>query len=376
MTKIAAIIVAAGRGTRAGGDLPKQWVPLAGRSSVEHCLARFSTHPEISETCLVIHPEDEGRAAPLKLKTVVGGAERSHSVRAGLQSLAANPPDYVLIHDAARPCLSHALISDVIAALKDNAAAAPGIPVVDTLWRGENHLVSGQADRTALFRAQTPQGFDYAALVAAYDAINETTGDDVELARRAGLDVRIVPGDEANFKITHPEDFTRAEKILGRAMDFRIGNGFDVHAFEAGDHVVLCGVKVPHDKALKGHSDADVAMHALTDAIYGALAEGDIGRHFPPSEAKWKGADSAIFLSHACELAASMGFSISNLDLTIICERPKITPVAGEMIASLAKITGLDAGRISVKATTTEQRGFTGREEGIAAMATVALVSA
>jgi 2-C-methyl-D-erythritol 4-phosphate cytidylyltransferase/2-C-methyl-D-erythritol 2,4-cyclodiphosphate synthase len=225
-----------------------------------------------------------------------------------------------------------------------------------------------------LYRAQTPQGFRYADILAAHRAFDGQAADDVEVARAAGLDVAIVPGSEGNLKITTPEDFARAAKQLRIKMDIRLGNGYDVHAFEDGDHVILCGVKIPHSQSLKGHSDADVGMHAVTDALYGALAEGDIGRHFPPSDPQWKGAASEIFLKHACDLARTKGYEISNVDCTLICERPKIGPHASEMMQEMARIMGLEMDRVSIKATTSERLGFTGREEGIAAFATATLV--
>jgi 2-C-methyl-D-erythritol 4-phosphate cytidylyltransferase/2-C-methyl-D-erythritol 2,4-cyclodiphosphate synthase len=269
------------------------------------------------------------------------------------------------------------VIARVLAALEKSAGAAPALPVTDALWRGQGGLVAGTQDRTGLWRAQTPQGFHFDAILAAHRAHPGGAADDVEVARAAGLDVAIVDGDEDNLKVTFPSDFARAEAIVkGRGMDVRLGNGYDVHAFTAGDHVWLCGVKLPHDKALLGHSDADVGMHALTDAIYGALAEGDIGRHFPPSDPQWKGAESHIFLRHAAELMRARGYTLANCDVTLVCERPKIGPHAAAMQAALAAIMSVDLGRVSVKATTSERLGFTGREEGIAALATAALVRA
>ncbi|MFZ0098979.1 MAG: 2-C-methyl-D-erythritol 2,4-cyclodiphosphate synthase, partial [Gemmobacter sp.] len=255
--------------------------------------------------------------------------------------------------------------------------AAPALAVTDALWRGAEGAVTGTQSRDGLWRAQTPQAFHYEAILAAHRAQGADAADDVEVARAAGLPVSIVEGDEDNLKLTWPGDFARAETILkGRRMEIRLGNGFDVHAFTAGDHVWLCGVKVPHDKALLGHSDADVGMHALTDAIYGALAQGDIGRHFPPSDPQWKGAASHIFLQHAIDLASKMGFRLMNCDVTLICERPKVGPHANAMQATLATIMGVEGHRVSVKATTSERLGFTGREEGIAAIATATLVQA
>ncbi|WP_417626142.1 bifunctional 2-C-methyl-D-erythritol 4-phosphate cytidylyltransferase/2-C-methyl-D-erythritol 2,4-cyclodiphosphate synthase [Pararhodobacter aggregans] len=374
---IAVILVAAGRGSRMGGGLPKQWRLLAGQPVLAHTVAAFRA-AGLDRILLVIHPDDRPRAEALGLPLVEGGASRSDSVRAALAALASDPPARVLIHDAARPLVEPSLIAGVLEALTTHPAAAPALPVVDALWRGEAGAVAGLQPRDGLFRAQTPQGFDFAALSAAYDAHPGDAADDVAVAMAAGLRVAITPGSERNLKLTYPEDFTRAEQMLAErsAMDIRLGNGFDVHAFTEGDHVWLCGVKVPHTKALLGHSDADVGMHALTDALYGAMADGDIGRHFPPTDPQWKGAASHIFLRHAGELARSRGFTISNCDVTLICERPKVGPHATAMQAALADILGLDAGRVSVKATTSERLGFTGREEGIAAIATATLVKA
>ncbi|TYB81648.1 bifunctional 2-C-methyl-D-erythritol 4-phosphate cytidylyltransferase/2-C-methyl-D-erythritol 2,4-cyclodiphosphate synthase [Maritimibacter fusiformis] len=375
---IAAIIVAAGRGTRAGGDLPKQWRRLKGARVADWTVAALSSHPAIGRVVLVLHPDDLGQAAGFpEVIIATGGATRDASVRAGLEALADDPPDLVLIHDVARPLVSAALIDRVIAGLAHSAGAAPALAVTDALWTGAGDRVTGTRDRAGLFRAQTPQGFRFAAIFAAHRGHKGgPAADDVAIARAAGLDVAIVEGEERNLKITGPEDFARAEALMGKTMDIRTGQGFDVHAFEPGDRVILCGVPVPHDRALKGHSDADVGMHALTDAIYGALAEGDIGQHFPPSDPRWKGAASDIFLRHAAELARSRGYAIANVDVTLICEQPKIGPHAGAMRAELARITGIDPDRISVKATTSERLGFTGRQEGIAALALATLVKA
>lgn len=385
---VAALIVAAGRGTRAGGAIPKQYQPLAGKPVLTHTLWALLSHPQVTDVVLVVHPEDRASHLltvdlPKETICVDGGATRDASVRAGLAALPATTA-HVLIHDAARPLVPEAVISRVLDALDTSPGAAPALAVTDALWRGANGQVAGTQDRSGLWRAQTPQGFRADAIRAAHAAYAarppmQIAADDVEVARRAGLDVAIVAGHEDNLKITLPADFARAEAILTRrqkdsGMDIRTGNGFDVHAFEDGNEVVLCGVRVPHNKALKGHSDADVGMHALTDAIYGALGQGDIGQHFPPSDPQWKGAPSDIFLRHAVELATSQGFTITHMDCTLLCERPKIGPHAGAMIDALAAITGLDRDRISVKATTTERLGFTGREEGIAALATATLV--
>ncbi|HBT00160.1 bifunctional 2-C-methyl-D-erythritol 4-phosphate cytidylyltransferase/2-C-methyl-D-erythritol 2,4-cyclodiphosphate synthase [Salipiger marinus] len=373
--KTAAIIVAAGRGSRAGGGVPKQWRPLAGRPVARWTLEAFAP---FGPMVLVIHPDDrpeaEAAAQGLPVTLVNGAADRAGSVRAGLAALAGDPPDHVLIHDVARPCVSGTVIRAVLEALADAPGAAPALAVTDALWTGDQGQVTGTRDRSGLWRAQTPQGFAYAAIAAAHAAHPGGALDDVEVARAAGLPVTIVPGEERNLKITGPEDFPRAAALLETKMDIRLGNGFDVHRFGPGDHVVLCGLRVPHGRGLQGHSDADVGMHAVTDAIYGALAEGDIGRHFPPSDPQWKGAASEIFLRHAAELARARGYTISNVDVTLICEQPKITPHAAAMMAEMARIMGLEVGRVSVKATTSERLGFTGREEGIAALATATLV--
>ncbi|MGH1459679.1 MAG: bifunctional 2-C-methyl-D-erythritol 4-phosphate cytidylyltransferase/2-C-methyl-D-erythritol 2,4-cyclodiphosphate synthase [Paracoccaceae bacterium] len=390
----AALIVAAGRGARAGGDLPKQWQPLRGARVIDHTLARFAGHQGIDMIQLVLHPDDMTRIAPRAgLSVCAGGATRAASVRMGLEALAALPkgsrPSRVLIHDVARPCVSDQVICKVLAALGQSPAAAPALPVIDALWRGENGAVTGLADRTGLYRAQTPQGFDFETILKAHQSSAGDAADDVEIARAAGIAVTITQGSDDNIKITHPEDFARAEAILTRSdaqpagatmtaprpFDIRLGNGYDVHRFTDGDHVILCGVRIPHSRALLGHSDADVGMHAVTDAIYGALAMGDIGRHFPPSDPQWKGAASEIFLAHAGNLAREKGFEISNIDCTLICERPKIGPHAEAMQTQLARILQIDAARISVKATTSERLGFTGREEGIASIATATLVT-
>ncbi|WP_170368556.1 bifunctional 2-C-methyl-D-erythritol 4-phosphate cytidylyltransferase/2-C-methyl-D-erythritol 2,4-cyclodiphosphate synthase [Ruegeria arenilitoris] len=371
----AAIIVAAGRGLRAGGGQPKQWRPLAERRVADWTIERIRA--QVPLVVLVLSPDDPEAWADFADSGLIlapGGADRAESVRNGLQALADRGVSKVLIHDVARPCVSARVIGDVLAALDTHAAAAPGLPVTDALWTGENDQVTGTRDRAGLFAAQTPQGFRYDAIVSAHAAHPGGAADDVEVARAAGIDVAIVPGDADNLKITRPEDFARAERILRSDMDVRLGNGYDVHRFGPGDHVILCGVEVPHDRGLQGHSDADVGMHAVTDAIYGALAQGDIGQHFPPSDPQWKGAASEIFLRHAVDLAAHMGFRISNVDCTLVCEYPKIGPHAAAMRQKMSEIMGLDADRVSIKATTSERLGFTGRKEGIAAIATACLV--
>ncbi|MDB2369024.1 bifunctional 2-C-methyl-D-erythritol 4-phosphate cytidylyltransferase/2-C-methyl-D-erythritol 2,4-cyclodiphosphate synthase [Octadecabacter sp.] len=370
-----AIVVAAGRGLRAGGDVPKQWQHIAGQTIVEHTLDIFARHPRIDDIVLVLAADDFARAEALNLGSraviVAGGDARAASVQAGLAQATS---DRVLIHDAARCCCTNAVVDRVLDALDHSPAAAPAVAVTDALWTGMNGAVTGVQDRTGLFRAQTPQGFHLPAIRDAHSAHGAGAADDVAVARAAGLDVKIVQGDEANFKITTPADFARAAQQLEQTMDIRTGNGFDVHRFGDGDHVILCGVTVPHNRGLQGHSDADVGMHTVTDAIYGALCRGDIGQHFPPSDPQWKGASSDIFLRHACDLARDMGFTLTHMDCTLICEVPKIGPVAQAMRARMAEIMTLDIDRVSVKATTSERLGFTGRGEGIAALATVTLV--
>ena len=369
----AALITAAGRGSRAGGGRPKQWRDLAGRPVLDRTIEAFRSFRRI---VLVVHPDDmaEAMARYAGEVTIVTGADtRTASVRAGLAALE-DQASHVLIHDGARPLVSADVIRGVVDALQSGAeAAAPALPVSDALWRGAQGHVTGTTPRDDLFRAQTPQGFVLDRIIAAHDQGAEAA-DDVELARQAGMTVVITPGSEDNLKITWPADFARAERILGGAMDIRLGNGYDVHAFGPGDHVTLCGIRVTHDAGLVGHSDADVGMHALTDAIYGALAQGDIGRHFPPSDPQWKGADSAIFLAHAADLARASGFRFGNADVTLICEAPKIGPHATAMQDRLCAIMQIGPGRVSVKATTSERLGFTGRREGIAAIATVTLI--
>lgn len=375
----AALIVAAGRGTRAGGGLPKQWRPLNGQRVIDWTLKAFAD-AGVETIVLVLSADDkeawESFRTDPRVILATGGAERSQSVQNGLRALQGRSITKVLIHDAARPCTSVALIQTVISALDTGVAAAPALAITDALWTGENDRVSGTRDRTGLYGAQTPQGFHYDAILAAHQSHPGGAADDVEVARAAGLNVAIVAGEPDNIKITRPEDFARAARILGNktTMDIRLGNGYDVHRFGPGSSVILCGVEIPHDRSLQGHSDADVGMHAVTDAIYGALAQGDIGQHFPPSDPQWKGAASEIFLRHAAELAREMGFEISNVDCTLVCEYPKVGPHAARMREEMARIIGISADRVSIKATTSERLGFTGRSEGIASLATAALV--
>ncbi len=371
----AALIVAAGRGTRAGGSLPKQWQNLCGRPVLAWTVDAL--RPNVDMVAVVLHPDDLTLWDDAKLVadvTAPGGATRDASVLAGLNALQSYAPNHVLIHDAARPLVSEKVINDVKAALANSDGAAPAIALTDALWRSNGTQVEGTQDRSGLFRAQTPQGFHFDKILAAHQSRNSSAADDVEVARDYGLSVSIVDGDEANIKITRPEDFDRAKDLMGLSMDVRLGNGYDVHRFGDGDHVWLCGVQVSHTRSLQGHSDADVGMHAITDAIYGALGQGDIGQHFPPSDPKWKGAASHIFLEHAVALAKSKGYAISNIDCTLVCEFPKVGPHQTAMKQALSEIMDLDADRISVKATTSERLGFTGREEGIASIATATLV--
>lgn len=385
----AVILVAAGTGSRMGGGLPKQWRLIGGEPVLAHAAAAFRA-AGLARVIAVIRPEDTPRAEALGMEWVAGGDSRAASVRAALTALAADPPARVLIHDGARPLVAPALIGRVLAALSRHQGAAPALPVTDALWRARAGLVLGTQSRDALFRAQTPQGFAFPAILAAHRAHSGGAADDVEVALAAGIDVAVVDGAEDNIKLTYPADFARAEALLAkrlapandgqspgdRIMDIRTGNGFDVHRFGPGNRLWLCGVEIAHERGLQGHSDADVGMHALTDAVYGALAEGDIGRHFPPSDPQWKGADSGIFLRHAADLARARGFTLCHADVTLICERPKVGPHAAAMKTALAGIMGIDPARVSVKATTSERLGFTGREEGIAAMATATLVKA
>ncbi len=381
--KTIAIIVAAGRGSRAGAGGPKQYRDLAGRAVISRTAAAFLDHPEIDAVRTIIHRDDfdeyERAMAALigdrkLMAPVTGGAERQDSVRLGLESIGDDAPARVLIHDAARPFVDAATISRVIASLDDHDGAIAALPVHDTIKRADGDMVETTVPRDALWRAQTPQGFRFDKILAAHRAAEgKVLTDDAAVAEAAGITVKLVAGSPDNMKITQAEDFGMAELILGRKkepMEYRTGHGFDVHAFEDGDAVIICGVEIAHDKKLKGHSDADVGMHALTDAIFGALGEGDIGDHFPPSDSQWKGAPSRIFLEKARDRVADRGGRITHCDVTLMCEAPKIGPHRDKMRGALAEILNVDTSRISVKATTTEQLGFTGRREGIAAMAT------
>ncbi|WP_432613458.1 bifunctional 2-C-methyl-D-erythritol 4-phosphate cytidylyltransferase/2-C-methyl-D-erythritol 2,4-cyclodiphosphate synthase [Azospirillum brasilense] len=375
-----ALIVAAGTGQRFGAERPKQYLDLAGQPVLRRTVEAFLRHPKVSAVRVVINPAFrdlyDAAVAGLDLpEPVAGGASRQDSVRNGLEALAESAPDLVLIHDAARPLIDSDTIDAVIAVLAAHPAALAAVPVADTLKRGnggpDGGLVAGTVDRSGLWRAQTPQGFRFPDILAAHrDAAGLELTDDAAVAERAGLPVALVPAREENFKVTTPDDLTRATRALDSALsDIRTGSGFDVHRFAEGDHVTLCGVRVPHTHRLDGHSDADVGLHALTDAILGALCAGDIGSHFPPSDPQWRGADSALFLQHAVEMVTARGGRIAHVDVTIICERPKVGPHREAMTARVAEILGMPVDRVSVKATTTERLGFTGRGEGIAAQA-------
>ncbi len=373
--KIAALIVAAGKGARAGGALPKQFQLLAGEALLTHAWRALARNSLVQRGVLVIGEDDAALVAGLSLKpaplVVTGGPTRQDSVRLGLEALAADPPDLVLIHDGARPFADDALVARVIAALGDHKAVLPVLPVDDTLKAMDGDIVRGTVDRSQLARAQTPQGFHFAAILEAHrGAKGLALTDDAAVAEHAGLAVAGVPGSPDNMKVTHKDDFARAETMIAaRNLDVRSATGFDVHAFAPGDHVTLCGIKVPHDTGLAGHSDADAGLHALTDAVLGTIGAADIGAHFPPSDPEWRGADSAAFLAHAISLVKERGGMIAHLDVTLICERPKIGPHRDAMRARIASIANVTIDRVSVKATTTEKLGFTGRSEGIAAMA-------
>lgn len=368
--RVAAILVAAGTGSRFGAETPKQFLCVAGKPVIRHAAEALVRQAELLQPVGQAAPITAALTGVAHLPPVPGGATRQDSVRAGLEALAPYVPDVVLVHDAARPVIPPRTVPELLAALQRAPGAIPAVPVADTLKRGEDGAITETVSREGLHRAQTPQAFRFATLLALHrGAAGGMATDDAALLEAAGEPVLLVAGSEDNIKLTYPEDRVRLERILSPTLAPRVGTGFDVHATEPGRRLVLCGVEVPHTTGLAGHSDADVGIHALCDAIYGALAEGDIGRHFPPSEAAWKDADSARFLAHAAGRIAARGGILANADITLICERPKITPHAPAMIARLAEILGVEPGRISVKATTTERLGFTGRGEGIAAQA-------
>jgi 2-C-methyl-D-erythritol 4-phosphate cytidylyltransferase/2-C-methyl-D-erythritol 2,4-cyclodiphosphate synthase len=390
---IVALIVAAGRGSRAAaaGEPPKQYAMLGGRTVLARSIAAFADHPAIAHVQVVIHPDDATLydaatrpAGPKLLPPVAGDTTRQGSVRNGLDALAAHKPTRVLIHDAARPFVTADVIDRVIAALDHHPGAIAAIPESDTLKRvGADGTISGTQDRTGLWRAQTPQGFRSDAIREAHAraaAAGRTDfTDDAAIMEWAGAAVAIVEGGQRNVKITTPQDIAMAQRLIGGAdraqrmatgTETRIGTGFDVHRFAPGSSVWLCGIEIPHTARLEGHSDADVGLHALTDAILGAIGAGDIGQHFPPSDMRWKNAASSIFLSHAAALVDKAGGRIVNVDVTVLAEAPRVAPHRAAMCTRIAEILRIDAARVSVKATTTEGLGFTGRREGIAAMAT------
>lgn len=379
--KAAALIVAAGRGERAGRGVPKQYRVLAGRPVLTWSVEAFAA-AGVSPILAVIAPEHAPafetttRGGPA-VRAVSGGATRTASVRAGLDALAADAPEIVLIHDAARPGLSPTLIAALLGAIMAGAdGAAPALPLADSLRRVDHaRRVIGEADRAGLMQVQTPQAFRYDKIRAAYQALAPEAGpsDDIAVAHAAGLDVRLIAGDPALLKLTFAEDADLLERLLGAARTMCVGSGFDAHRFGPGDHVTLCGVRIAHDRGLIGHSDADAGWHALVDAILGALGEDDIGAHFPPSDPQWKGANSETFLRHAVSLAAQSGARVLHADVTLVCERPKIAPHREAMRARTAEVLGLPLARVSVKATTTEKMGFLGREEGLAAQAIATL---
>lgn len=369
MGKTAALIVAAGQGTRIGGTVPKQFVPLAGRPMLAHSFAALSSHPAIDSVVLVIG-EGQERALHEALGSVpfvIGGPSRRESVANGLAAITAGQ---VLIHDAARPFLSHTVIDALLAALETHEGALPALPVADTLARGSEAL-GETVPREGLIRVQTPQAFHTATIREAHSAwpADREATDDAQMVRAIGRAVAIVPGDIALEKVTHPADFAAAELRHAAAMRVRTAQGYDVHRFAEGEELWLGGVRIPHDKGLSGHSDADVALHAITDALLGTIAAGDIGMHFPPSDPAWRGAASARFLEHAAGLIAARGGIIDFIDLTIICETPKIGPHREAIRASIAAVLQISESLVSVKATTTERLGFTGRGEGMAAQA-------
>ncbi|OBV12575.1 bifunctional 2-C-methyl-D-erythritol 4-phosphate cytidylyltransferase/2-C-methyl-D-erythritol 2,4-cyclodiphosphate synthase [Erythrobacter dokdonensis] len=379
LPSFAAIVVAAGKGLRVGGEVPKQFRDWRGKPLVRHsveALLASGASPLVVVIAADARADAEAALAGLEgLRWVTGGASRQDSVRNGLEELTGDAPERVLIHDAARPDLPRVVIARLLRALDRHSGAIPVLPVVDSIaLAGEDGTMAGKAERETLRRVQTPQAFRFDDILAAHRAWQGATdaGDDAQVLMASSGSVALVDGDERLKKITFAEDFVTTSTMPA----FRVGQGFDVHRLEAGEELWLCGVQIPHDKGLAGHSDADVALHAITDAVLGAIGDGDIGTHFPPSDPQWRGARSGRFLEHAVGLARAAGYAIANIDLTLICEAPKIGPHRPAMRAEVARLTGLDEGAVSIKATTTERLGFTGRGEGIAAQAIVALVLA
>jgi 2-C-methyl-D-erythritol 4-phosphate cytidylyltransferase/2-C-methyl-D-erythritol 2,4-cyclodiphosphate synthase len=372
--RIAALLMAAGTGSRFGADVPKQFLSLAGGTVLRHAAERLAGQVDIIQPVGDSEPIAAALAGIVHLPAVAGGATRQDSVRLGLEALAEHEPDVVLVHDGCRPFFPSTTIPALVTALSGHDGAIPAVPVSETLKRGVQARIVETVSRTDLFRAQTPQAFRFSLLLDLHRSATGGATDDAAILEAAGRSVALVTGSEDNIKLTYPEDLNRLHRVLmapAAALLPRVGTGYDVHALAPGRRLMLCGVEVPHEQGLAGHSDADVGIHALCDAIYGALAEGDIGRHFPPSEAAWKDADSARFLAHAAARIVARGGVLANADVTLICERPKITPHAPRMIGRLAELLGVEASRVSVKATTTERLGFTGRMEGIAAQAAV-----
>ena len=371
LTRIAQILVAAGKGARIGGDIPKQYRLISGKAVLQRTLEATLCESRITETVVVVADGDPYIAELISkfdnVRSVTGGATRTASVRAGLAALAANPPDLVLIHDGARPFVSLDVISGVIDALDDAPAAVPALPIPDAL----KSLDGNSVDREQLRRVQTPQGFHFDKIWGAFQSLDSEASyaDDIEVVHKAGFKVTFTQGDINNFKVTYPEDFAKAETMLTTETYIATGTGFDVHRFTDGDVMWLCGVPIACGFTLLGHSDADAGLHALTDAILGAIAHGDIGDHFPPSDPKWKGASSDKFLFYAIDKIKEYGGQLQHVDVTLICEKPKIKPHREAMREKVAELCGLPLNRVSVKATTTEKLGFTGRGEGLAAQA-------
>jgi 2-C-methyl-D-erythritol 4-phosphate cytidylyltransferase / 2-C-methyl-D-erythritol 2,4-cyclodiphosphate synthase len=377
MASVYALVLAAGEGTRFGGSVPKQYLPLCGESLLTRAVTAFLRHQRVAGVLVAIRPEDrvsyESATAGLSLlPPVAGGATRQESARLGLEALASHRPERVLIHDAARPFPGAALIDRVIDGLGSAPAAIPLLPLRDTIKEVDGRAIRATVDRSRLWRAQTPQGFRFEAILAAHRAVRgRALTDDSAVAEAAGLAPVAVEGSDDNIKVTSEEDLAAAERRLAPADggDLRVGQGFDVHPFAAGNRLFLCGVEIPFEWGLSGHSDADVGLHALSDALLGAIGAGDIGMHFPPGDARWKGAPSGEFLRHAARLVRERGGSVAAVDVTLICEKPRVAPYREAMIARIAQILGIARGRVSVKATTTDGLGFTGRGEGIAALA-------
>ena len=375
---VAAVIVAAGQGNRFGDPVPKQYHALFGRPVVAWTLDRVMGHGRVNRGVLVVAETYVDQMRDLvgdrPIAVISGADSRQQSVSLGLEALADSPPDIVLVHDGVRPNVTPETIDRVIDALPHADGAVAAMPVVDTIKRlaGDGPLET--VDRSQLYRAQTPQGFCFPALLNAYRAASQEFTDDAALAANHGLNVTLVDGSADNMKITRAEDLERMARLMTTG-ETRVGFGFDVHRLTAGDHIILCGVRIDHDATLVGHSDADVGLHALTDALLGAIGLGDIGTHFPPSDAQWRDASSDRFLIFARDRMMERGYALSNVDVTLICEAPKIGPHRAAMISQLSRLLETEEGRISVKATTSEGLGFTGRAEGIAAQAMATIVA-